>query len=104
MIFPKFIIETNEGGDYIVIGTTTYHKQLAFDLTKVKGGGWWVLNNGTSTFTLHGASTDFGRAKFEDIQKCIQNKRVFTSYTLDNNLTDDHKFNYRNRYGEIQEF
>lgn len=34
-VFPKFIVEGNE----LIIGKCTFHKQLATDPAKVKGGG-----------------------------------------------------------------
>ena len=55
----------------------TYHKQLAFDVTKVKGGGGFKFDRETKTFTLFGRSHDFGQANLEDISNCImkQNKK-----------------------------
>ena len=69
-VFPKFIIETDDQeGDCLIVAKCTYHKQLATDITKVKGGGWWTLDRDNSIFTLSGDSHVFGRAKIEDIAK-----------------------------------
>ena len=54
-VFPKFIIETDgQEGDCLIVAKCTYHKQLATDIKKVKGGGWWTLDKENSIFTLHG--------------------------------------------------
>jgi hypothetical protein len=101
-VFPKFIIETdNQEGDCLIVAKCTYHKQLATDTSKVKGGGWWTLDRDNSIFTLYGDSQDFGRAKIEDIASCVQRKKVFSSSALYRNFTDDFKFQYRNEVGEI---
>ena len=77
-VFPKFIIETdNELGDCLIIAKCTYHKQLVTDTSKVKGGGWWKLNQETNTFILYGQSEDFGKATFENIKKCIESGNVY---------------------------
>ncbi len=99
-VFPKFIIETDgQGEDYLVVAKCTYHKQLAFDPTKVKGGGWWALDK--DIFTLFGESHDFGKAKIENIKDCVRNKRVFSSYHMYRNLSEKFKFQYKTEIGEI---
>lgn len=101
-VFPKFIIETDDQeGDCLIIAKCTYHKQLATDISKVKGGGWWLLDKENSIFTLYGNSTNFGMAKIEDIANCVQRKKVFSSASLIRNFTDDFKFQYKNEVGEI---
>jgi len=101
-VFPKFIIETDDQeGDCLIVAKCTYHKQLATDISKVKGGGWWTLNRDDSIFTLYGDRDDFGRAKMEDIASCVQRKKVFSSSDLHINLTDNFKFQYRNEVDEI---
>lgn len=101
-VFPKFIIETDDQeGDCLIVAKCTYHKQLATNVKKVKGGGWWTLDKENSVFTLHGDSQDFGRAKIEDIASCVQRKKVFSSASLTRNFTDIFKFQYRNEDGEI---
>lgn len=100
-VFPKFIIETDDlEGDVIIIAKCTFHKQLATDINKVKGGGAWRLNKENMTFTLFGKSHDFGEANIEDIKQCIKNKKVFSSNALVNNLTNTFKFEYINEFGE----
>lgn len=101
-VFPKFIIETdNQEGDCLIIAKCTYHKQLATDTTKVKGGGWWTLDRDNSIFTLYGKSQEFGIAQIEDIAKCVQSKKVFSSSALFRNFTEDFKFQYKTQSGEI---
>jgi hypothetical protein len=101
-LLPKFTIETTESkGDCIILGKCLFHKELAKDITKVKGGGWWTLDKDNSIFTLYGDSQDFGRAKIEDIASCVQRKKVFSSSSLMRNLTDDFKFQYKDQYGKI---
>jgi hypothetical protein len=101
-VFPKFIIETDsEEGDCLIVAKCTFHKQLATDITKVKGGGWWTLDRENSIFTLYGDSHDFGRATIEDIAKCVQNKKVFSNASLYRNYTDKFKFQYKNEAGEF---
>jgi len=99
-VYQKFIIETDEqDGDCLIIAKCTYHKQLATDITKVKGGGWWDEDN--KTIILHGESHDFGRAKIKDIATCVQRKKVFRSPSLSRNIVDDFKFQYRDQVGDI---
>lgn len=101
-IFPKFIIETDDQeGDCLIVAKCTYHKQLATDISKVKGGGWWTLDRENSIFTLYGNSHDFGRANIDDIAKCVQCKKVFSNRALVRNFTDDFKFKYRDEVGDI---
>ncbi len=102
-VFPKFIIETDDiEGDSLIIAKCTYHKQLATDILKVKGGGWWSFDNETRTYTLYGESHDFGRADIEDIKRCIQNGKVFSDKYLTRKL-DVFKFQYRNICDEIED-
>lgn len=101
-LFPKFIIETDDIlGDCLIIGKCTYHKELAVDVTKIKGGGWWVLNRENSTFTLYGDSHDFGMAKEEDLKQCIQDKKVFLNSVLRDSIAEEFDFKYKNQVGEI---
>lgn len=86
-VFPKFIVE----GNNLVIGKCTYHKQLATDIAKVKGGGWWQWRQGEKEFILHGTSDDFGTATADDIIACIQAGNVFLSY-MGGRLVEDHTF------------
>ncbi len=101
-VFPKFIIETNnELGDVLIIAKCTYHKQLATDIEKVKGGGWWTLDRDNSIFTLHGDSHDFGMAKIEDLKTCISSGNVFLNSRLRNSISNEFDFKYENQVGEI---
>jgi hypothetical protein len=92
-LYPKFIIETtDELGDCLIISKCSYHKQLAYDISKIKSGGWWNLKD--NTFILKGESHEFGKAKLDDIKKCIENGNVFTNYTLTNSIVDKYNFKY----------
>lgn len=94
-VFPKFIIEDGA----LIIGNVKFHKELALDKDKVKGGGWWYQNE--NTFTFHGDSTDFGRASVEDIKKAIKDNRVFTNPYSDDSIANDFSFEYRYECGDI---
>jgi hypothetical protein len=100
-VFPKFIIETDdEEGDCLIIARCTFHKQLVTDISKVKGGGFWSLDeNDKTTYTLYGSSHDFGRASIDDITACIKNNKVFTSASLHRKL-ENFKFIYKHINGE----
>lgn len=101
-LYPKFIIESiPDEGDCLIIGKSTYHKELANDKSKVKGGGWWILDKKTSTITFHGTSYDFGAAKEDDIKSCIQRKMVFSNKYLTVNLSEVFKFKIINQTGEV---
>lgn len=100
--FPKFIIETDpEEGDCLIIAKCTYHSQLVVDKSKVKGGGWFIIDPEIQMVTLHGESHDFGRASFEDIKSCIDRNKVFTNSSLQRNITHQFNFQYKNELGEI---
>ena len=100
-VFPKFIIETDaEEGDCLIIAKCTYHKQLATDKTKVKGGGWFSVDLEKKVFTLHGQSEDFGRATIEDISDCIKRGKAFYTPSLVRSYTDEFIFKYRDESGE----
>lgn len=71
-IFPKWIYEDG----YIIIRKATYHKDIAQDPTKVKGGGMFYFHSDTKSFILYGSSHDFGKANPEDIKKAIANKAI----------------------------
>lgn len=77
-LYPKFILETIDGIDRIIIGKATYHKDLIEEDEKnVKGGGWFKYDPKDNSFTLGGNSFDFGAAKEEDIKACILNEEVY---------------------------
>lgn len=100
-VFPKFIIEEDElEGDCLIISKCTYHKQLVTFPDKVKGGGWWSLNEQLKEFTLFGDSYDFGSANIEDIKKCVELGKVFTNKSLIKTL-QGYTFKYKDSSGEI---
>lgn len=102
-VFPKFIIEDDrEESLCLVIAKCTFHKQLAHDVTRVRGGGWWSLDHENSIFTLYGESHDFGRADIEDIKSCIDRKKVFSA-GLVRNLSDKYTFRWRDEVGDLIE-
>jgi hypothetical protein len=99
-VYPKFIIETDpEDGDCLIIGKCTYHKELAYDTTQVKGGGLWSLTEDRKVFTLSGYSYDFGPAKLEQVWDCIVRSKVFTSYTKGNNISSKFVFKFIDECG-----
>jgi hypothetical protein len=92
-IFNKFIIETDKVlGDCLILGRVTYHKQLAFDIEKVKSGGWWRKKDGRITF--FGNSSDFGATTQEQVSAAVMNNKIFTSYILEHPINKDYKFSY----------
>lgn len=91
MVYQKFIIETDDIiGDCLIIAKCTYHKQLATDISKVKGGGMWTKKD--STITLFGESHDFGKANIEDIQKCIDEDKVYWDKSLTKLVSNEISF------------
>lgn len=101
IVYPKFIIETDSNiGDFLLIASCEYHKEIATDIKKVKGGGWWILDKKNSTFTFYGESHDFGKVNISDISNCVKNKKVFTSPEVMES-PKDFKFLYKNEEGNI---
>ena len=88
--FPKFIIED----DCLILAKVSYHKNLVTDKAKVKGGGWFRFVQETNTFIFHGDSQDFGKAKMEDIQKCITLGNVFSNIYQTHSIAGKHNFAY----------
>lgn len=86
-VFPKFIVE----GNNLIIAKVAYHKDLVTDKEKVKGGGMWEWDREKKEFLLYGDSFDFGTAKVEDINACINAGNVFLSYIGGRNVSD-HSF------------
>ena len=94
-LFPKFIIETDDDlGDCLILSKCTFHKDLVTDKEKVKGGGWFKFNRENNSVTFSGDSHDFGRAKLEDIQKAVDEDKVFTNPYLTHSIAKKHKFFY----------
>ena len=95
-VYNKFIIENDETlGDCLILGRVTYHKQLAYDESKVKSGGWWKLKDNRIIF--YGDSYDFGRATLEQVTDAVLNDKVFTSYLLKDPITKKHNFSFDNQ-------
>lgn len=90
MVYQKFIIE----GDNLILAKCTYHKQLAKDVTNVKGGGLFRKKD-DNTFLLFGESYDFGSVNIDDLKKCIENGNVYSNSRLTKKL-DGYKFIYDN--------
>lgn len=94
-IFPKFIIETDEElGDCLIISKCTFHKELVTNKEMVKGGGIYHVNLDKKIITFSGESHDFGAAKIEDIQNCINNNNVYTNTYLTHSIAKQFKFKY----------
>lgn len=96
-LYPKFIILD----DVLIISKVTYHKHILGGIVdpvtekdRIKGGGWFRYSNKSNTFTFYGDSTDFGAAKIEDIQKAIDEGKVFTNVYQTHSIADDHNFAY----------
>lgn len=93
-LYPKFIIED----DSLIISKVSYHKHIATDVSKVKGGGWfkWVEQGEGEKRMLvfYGESTDFGKATIEDIKECIQSGNVFTNKYQTHSIATEYKFGY----------
>ena len=95
-VYNKFIIENDETlGDCLILGRVTYHKQLAYDESKVKSGGWWKLKDDRITF--YGESYDFGRATLEQVTNAVLNDKVFTSRLLEHSIAKKHNFSFDNQ-------
>ncbi len=86
-VFPKFIIEE----DKLILRKATYHKEIATDITKVKGGGWFRYLHATDMFVFYGSSYDFGKATFENIKQCVESGEVYTGHR---NISTKHNFGY----------
>jgi hypothetical protein len=89
-VYPKFIVEDGD----LIISKVTYHREMATDVSKVKGGGWFKYDEKTNTFTFSGESFDFGKAKIEDIEKCVNEGRVYTNRSRTHSIAAKHKFAY----------
>lgn len=99
-IFPKFIIETDdELGDCLILSKVTYHNQIAIDITKVKGGGWFRYDPKNNSFVFFGKSEQFGKAEFNLIKECVNKDRVFSDPYLCRPLRK--LFYYETESGEL---
>jgi hypothetical protein len=91
--------ETNdEKGDCLILGKVHFHRQMTTDKSKVKGGGWWSLDD--NTFTFYGESDEFGKASFDDIRSCVENNKVFSSPSLIKSITKLFNFRYKDEMSE----
>lgn len=101
MLFEKFIVETDdEIGNYLIIGKCQFHRELAHDVAKIKGGGDWRRNEEKTEIVLSGESYEFKSVPFEILKDCIKNKKVFTNWSLSNNITDNYDFYWKDFFGE----
>ncbi len=71
----------------MILAKCTFHRDLANDTSKVKGGGMFRYQ-GDDTFLLFGSSFDFGAAKLEDIKKCIEDGKVYGNSGLRRSLSN----------------
>ena len=90
MRFKKYIILKNDFTNEVKmhIGYPIYHKDL-IDKSDIKngfkcvGGGQWNLKYKNKTIKLFGSSSDFGRAKKEDIEKAIKNLNMHDYWEME---------------------
>jgi hypothetical protein len=98
-ILNKFIIE----GERIILGKVTHHSQLmqGDDKQSVKGGGFCMYDYKSNTFILFGSSSEFGKAKIQDIKPIVFNNKVYA--TKDGQLSKhEYNFIYRSKHqGDI---
>lgn len=66
-VLPKWIIED----DTLIIGKVCYHRELATDISKVKGGGWYHYNRAENAFYLYASSDQFGNATFDQVSSAV---------------------------------
>jgi len=72
------------------------HRDIATNSSKVIGGGSFIFDNSTNSYTLYGESYEFGAAKIEDIKKCIEDGKVYTNVKLIHSITDKNYFSFYN--------
>ena len=89
-LFQKFIIED----DCLIMMNVAYHSQIVTQKNKVNGGGWFLENELSNTYTFYGDSKDYGKASVEDIQACINNGKVFFSTCKTTNISGKHNYCY----------
>ena len=91
-ILSKFIIES----DKIILGVVAKHSELMQTDNKenVIGGGLCLYDYERKTFIFFGSSSEFGKAKIQDIKPVIFNNKVYTdAVVLNDRLLSKHKFN-----------
>lgn len=102
-ILLKFIIENGK----IILGVVAKHSELMQTDNKenVIGGGFCLYDYERKTFIFFGSSSEFGKAKIQDIKPVIFNNKVYTdAVVLNDRLLSKHKFNfvYRSKHqGDI---
>lgn len=96
-VYPKFIIEDGN----LIIGMVKFHKELSRSSKmshNMKGGGWFrsERNNITKLINIifFGQSEDFGKASFDAVRQCVENKKVFDSVTNFQNISQEYDFYY----------
>jgi hypothetical protein len=82
----------------LIVGKVSYHRQLLHPSLKVLGGGLWSIVG--NTMSLFGSSHEFGAFNIDDVKVAVENKRVYTSYIMNKNLTDKYTFVVK-QYGEV---
>lgn len=102
-ILLKFIIENGK----IILGVVAKHSELMQTDNKenVIGGGFCLYDYERKTFIFFGGSSEFGKAKIQDIKPIVFNDKVYADIGITNDeLLSKHKFNfvYRSKYqGDI---
>ena len=87
-LFPKYIIEDGN----LILSRCSYHRELVTDKADVKGGGWFSVKD--NVWRFHGDSHEFGKAKLEDVQRAVNEDKVFTNKYLTHSIANTHKFVY----------
>ena len=95
---PKWIIEE----DKFILSKCNYHKELANDISEVKGGGLFQYNHEENTFTLFGESYDFGAVTLEEIKACFKAGNVYRDRLRVKKFDlDKIKFIFTDIYGDL---
>ena len=76
-ILNKFILE----GERIILGKVTHHSELMQTDNKqnVIGGGFCLYDYERKTFIFFGGSSEFGKAKIQDIKPIVFNDKVYAT-------------------------
>ena len=72
----KFIVkecEHNPGQMDLVMGQVDYHKELCKDHSRIRGGGWWYVDEKQKIVYLYNESIDFGQARREAVIDALTN-------------------------------
>lgn len=81
MLHDKFIIENiKDTGICIILGRCKYHRDLAGNESKIRGGGLWSYDKEKEILKLFGESYDFGSCDTKEIEFCVNNDKIFTSH------------------------